>query len=158
LAIEITMINLKNKKGGIELKDILVMLLLFSGIIALASIFVQEIGDPYDNVNMTSYTQDTLGKDNLSSTSRTFSDLGQEMAGGGVGAFFATLEGVWRIFTTVLKAPITFVSMFTTILEDTGLVESEGIITTLTLILSGILYVVIIFAIAAAIMQRSSPI
>jgi hypothetical protein len=153
LAIEITMMN---KKGEVGLKDIIIMLLLFSGIIALASVFVQEMGGTYDNINMTSsYNQNTIGNESLTTTSNKFADLGNQMKAGGLTGIWAGVRGVFLVFVEVLKAPVTFVTMMTSVLEGTGLVESEGIITTINLILSGILYVVIIFAISAAIMQRS---
>lgn len=160
MAIEVTMRSL-SKKGEVGLKDIIIMLLLFSGIIALASIFVQEMGGPdtYDNMNMTnSYNQNTIGNESLTTTSNKFADLGNQMKAGGLTGIWAGVRGVFLVFVEVLKAPATFVSMMTSVLEGTGLVESEGIINTLNLILSGILYVVIIFAISAAIMQRSTGI
>ena len=44
-----------NKRGGIALRDIIFMVLIFSGIIAFASILVTDLGTEYGNANMTTY-------------------------------------------------------------------------------------------------------
>lgn len=157
MANEEPMINFKNKRGEVNLKDIILILLVFSGIIALSGIFVSEIGNSYDNVNMTSsYNQDSIGEKNLTSTSQTFADLGERMRDGGLDAWVAGISGVFQVFIEVLKAPATFVSMLVSVLSDFGV--DGSIVLILQYVLSGILYALIIFAISAAVMQRSTPV
>jgi len=138
MGVKESIMNFKNKKGGIALRNIIFMLLIFSGIIALSSVFVTEIGNSYDNDNMTtSYGERTMGNGNLNSTASKFEEIGREMSSGGIAAFvIGGLEGAGTVLIEVLKAPLTFASMVTSILIDLGV--DDGIITIIKLFISGL--------------------
>ena len=141
-----------NKKGSMVLRDIIMLIIVFTGIIALASIFVNDMGDTYSNTNMTSsYNQDSLGETQLQNTTSAWEEIGQRMNGNLGDMFIGTLQAAGEILTEVIKAPATFSSMVTSILTDIG-VEKE---TTQIFhyILTAILYIIIIFVIISAFLQ-----
>jgi len=71
-----------NKKGGMVLRDIMFLVLIFSGIIALSSVLVSEMGTTYDNTNMSNeFNQDTIGDTQLNETANTWEDIGQNLEG-----------------------------------------------------------------------------
>ena len=45
-----------NKRGALLPRDIVFMVIIFAGIIALSGIFVNQMGDTYDNENMYCWT------------------------------------------------------------------------------------------------------
>ena len=74
------MINLKNKRGEMVLRDIIFIIIIFTGIIAFSGIFVNEIGTSYSNTNMTtSYSSRTTGESNLNSTAKKFEEIGKKI-------------------------------------------------------------------------------
>ena len=142
----------KNKRGTMVLRDIIMLIIVFSGVIALASIFVNDVGDTYSNTNMTtSYNQDAIGETQLQNTSNTWEDIAADFDGGLLDMLTGTYKAAKEILTTVIKAPSTFVNMMMTILEDIGVAES--ITRVLGFIITVVLYVLILFTIISAFLQ-----
>jgi len=144
---------LRNKKGRIVLKDLVFMMIIFFAIIAFANVFVTEMGNTYDNTNMTnSYDQSSLGEDNLTTTSEKWEEMGERFSEGGILNFLlGTLEGIGIVLVEILTAPITFASMITSILESLGVSTEIANIT--RLLISGILYGLIVFMIVKAFLR-----
>jgi len=142
-----------NKHGSMVLRDVIMMIIVFSGIIALASIFVNDIGDTYSNTNMTSsYNQDDIGETQLQNSSRTWRDIGQDLGSGNILKMLTgTFEAAGRSLLEVLKAPITFSNILMNVLEDIGV--DESITDVLGFILTAALYIVIVFVIISAFLQ-----
>jgi len=141
-----------NKRGDMVLRDIIMIIIVFTGIIALASIFVQEMGDTYDNTNMTdSYNQDSIGTTELTETASKWEEIGQNLDGNLLEMLLGTLQAAKEILTEVIKAPATFSNMLTSVLEDLGV--SEAITNVLGFIITAGLYIVIVFVIISAFLQ-----
>jgi len=141
-----------NKNGGIVLRDIVMLIIVFSGIIALASIFVNDIGDTYSNTNMTSsYNQDAIGENQLSNTSQVWKGIGNDLNGNLLEMLKGTYKATKQIFTAVIGAPATFINMLMTILEEIGVDESITLV--LGFIITAVLYILIVFIIISAFLQ-----
>ncbi|MFW6172446.1 MAG: hypothetical protein ACOC5T_01760 [Elusimicrobiota bacterium] len=143
------MIQLKNKKGRMVLRDIIFMLLMFAGVVALASILVTQMGNEYDNDEMvSSYNQETIGKNTLTTEANTWGDIADDLSGkNGIPALVGGgLEALGVILVQVIVAPATFAQSLTSTLEIFGV--SEDLIDIAGFILTGLLYVLIVFAIA----------
>jgi len=141
-----------NKKGGMVLRDIMFLVLIFSGIIALSSVLVSEMGTTYDNTNMSNeFNQDAIGDSQLNETANTWEDIGQNLEGNLFQFLAGTLTATKEIITQIILAPATFSSMLGSILEDIGV--DAGLSNTLEMILTAILYVLIAFAVISAFLQ-----
>jgi len=141
-----------NKKGGMVLRDIMFLVLIFSGIIALSSVLVSEMGTTYDNTNMSNeFNQDAIGDSQLNETANTWEDIGQNLEGNLFQFLAGTLTAAKEIITQIILAPATFSSMLGSILEDIGV--DAGLSNTLEMILTAILYVLIAFAVISAFLQ-----
>jgi len=143
---------MKNKKGEIVLRDIIFFILIFSGMIALSSIFVSEMGTTYDNINMTSeFNYDVIGEDNLTETSDVWNEVAIKLDGNLFDFLSGTLTAAKEIVTQVILAPATFGSMIGLILEDIGV--NESLSNVLSMMLTALLYVLIVFAVISAFLQ-----
>jgi len=143
----------KNKRGDLVLRHIIFMIIVFSGIIALSSIFVHEMGDTYENVNMTSlYNQNTIGSSQLYGNATVWKRIAKNLQGNIAQMLIGGLEAAGESLKQVVLAPATFSSMLLSILEDFGVV-SEPLITTLGFILTSLLYILIVFAIISAFLK-----
>lgn len=143
---------MKSKKGSMVLRDVIMMIIVFTGIISFCAIFVNEIGTSYDNVNMTtSYNQDTIGKTQLENSSNKWETIGQNLNGNLLEMLLGTLQAAKEILTQVLKAPATFSNMLMSILGDIGV--SGAITNVLGFIITAVLYILIVFTIISAFLQ-----
>ena len=139
---------LKDKKGEIVLRDVIFFVFLFSGVIAFASILVTEMGTEYDNPEMvSSYNQDEIGSSALTAEGNKWESIGEDLSGknGVIKMLAGGLSAIGNILFEVLKAPATFATMLTSTLDIVG--ASDEFQNVAGFILSGILYVVIIFGI-----------
>jgi len=145
--------NKMNKKASMVLRDVIMLVIVFTGIIALSSVFVNDVADTYGNTNMsTSYNQDNLGKTQLENTSSTWHDIGERFGEGNfIDILVGTYESAMEIITSVLKAPATFSSMLMSILEDIGV--DETITDVLGFIITAGLYITIIFVIISSFLK-----
>jgi len=141
-----------NNKGDMVLRNVVFIIIIFSGIMALSSIFVQQIGDTYNNANMiSSYNQDTIGSLQLKTTATKWEEIGENLQGNLFEMLKGTLKAGGQILRETLLAPVTFGSMLTSILKDFGVDDSLNIIIGRFII--GILYVLIIFVIISAFLK-----
>ena len=141
-----------NKKGTVVLRDIIMMIIVFTGIIALASIFVNDVGDTYSNTNMTSsYNQDALGETQLANTTSTWEGIALRMEGGLGDMLIGTFQAAGEILSSIVKAPMTFSKMLTGILTEVGVDSATTQI--FHYILTALLYIVIAFVIVSAFLQ-----
>ena len=144
--------NKMNKKGSMVLRDIIMLIIVFTGIIALASIFVQDVATTYDNVNMsTSYNQNDLGETQLTNTSNKWEEIGQNLNGNLLEMLLGTMQAAKEILTEVLTAPATFSNMLMSILEDIGV--GDSITNVLGFIITAGLYILIVFTIISAFLK-----
>jgi len=142
-----------NKSGGMVLRDVVFMIIIFSGIIALGSIFVQQIGDSYDNTNMTaSYNQDALGKNKLNETASKWEKIGDNLGGNLLQMLLGTLQAAAEILKEVLLAPNTFANMIGSILEGFAGIDSD-LISIIEFVISAVLYILIVFVIISAFLK-----
>lgn len=152
------------KKGFVLLRDIIFMVIIFGGVMAVASIAVLDIADEYNNVNMTNeYTSDPTSSLGNQITGNVTNDL-EEMkeatdptseSGGGLLGSFATIASVISGAATILKIVFTtpvYVSNAMAIMLNT-----LGIPSSLTIILRNIaiflIYGIIIFGIITALLR-----
>jgi len=141
-----------NKRGSLVLRDIIMIIIVFTGVIALASIFVQEMGDTYSNTNMTtSFNQDSIGETELTETASKWEEIGQNLDGNLLEMLLGTLQAAKEILTEVIKAPATFSNMLTSILEEIGV--SEAITNVFGFIITAGLYILIVFVIISAFLK-----
>jgi len=141
-----------NNKGEIVLRNVIFIIIIFSGIIALSSIFVQQMGGEYENTNMTSsYNQDVLGSEQLNATTTEWEEIGQRLSGNLLDMLIGTLKAAGEIFKTVLLAPVTFSNIITSILTDLGV--DSSVTNIIGLIISALLYILIIFVIISSFLK-----
>jgi len=142
----------KNKNGEVVLRDLIMIIIIFSGIIALASIFVNDMSDTYGNTNMSaSYNQDSIGENQLNETASKWEEIGSNLNGNLLEMLLGTLQAAKEILTAVIEAPATFSNMLMIILSDIGV--SESITNVLGFIITATLYIIIIFVIISARLQ-----
>jgi len=141
-----------NKRASMVLRDIIMLIIVFTGIIALSSIFVNDVADTYDNVNMSaSYNQNDIGETQLTNTSSTWEEIGQNLNGNLLEMLLGTMQAAKEILTEVLTAPATFSNMLMSILEDIGV--GESITSVLGFIITAGLYILIAFTIISAFLK-----
>ena len=144
--------NKKNKRASMVLRDIIMIIIVFTGIIALASIFVQDVADTYDNENMSiSYNQDSVGETQLTDTASKWEEIGQNLNGNLLEMLLGTMQAAKEILTEVLTAPATFSNMLMSILEDIGV--GDSITNVLGFIITAGLYILIVFTIISAFLK-----
>lgn len=152
-----------NRKGGVLLRDVIFMIILFGGIMAIASLFVIDMADEYSNTNMTNeYMDDDVEGLGSAITSNITEDLDDmkdatgttESSGGLLSAFdtfFEAVSGAGTVMRIVFTSPV-YVSNAIRIM-----VTSLGVPTSIALILRNVmvflLYAVIIFGIITALLR-----
>jgi len=138
-----------NKRGGLVLRDIIFMMVMFSGIIAMSSILVTQMADTYDNTNMSAeFNQDELGSEQLEDDSNQWEGIAEDLSGeNGIPALVGGgLEALGVILIETIKAPATFSNMVTNGLGIIGV--NENLQDIAGLVLTTLLYALIAFAIA----------
>jgi len=139
---------LRNKKGGIVLRDVIFMIIMFSGIIAFSGILVTEMGTEYSNSGMvSSFNQEEIGEETLTSTGNEWEEIAEDISGenGVVNMLTGSLKGIGVVLIEVVKAPLTFSKMLTSTLNILGVTEQMRNLA--TYVLTGLLYALIVFAI-----------
>jgi hypothetical protein len=106
-------IIMKNKKGGMALRDIMFSIIIFAAIMALISIFVLDISAEYDNTNMSSeYTADdsigSLGDTVFTDVNSSLSSMRENIdeGAGSFGLLTGVIGGVGTILKTVILSPV----------------------------------------------------
>ena len=141
-----------NKKAEMVLRDIIFVVIVFTGIIALSGIFINEMGDTYDNTNMTSsYNQDSYGSDELEDTESVWKEIAENLDGNLLQMLTGTYQAVKEILSQIILAPVTFSVILGNVLEDLGV--SGEITNIFVIIVSVSLYVLIVFALISAFLR-----
>jgi len=141
-------------KGSLVLRDVLFMIVIFSGIIALSSIAVTQVADTYGNTNMSnSFNQNNIGNETLIDTGNKWEGIAENLSGeNGIRKLVKSgLQAVGIILIETIKAPATFSSMLVSLLEIVGVDKNLQDIA--GFILTTLLYVLIIFAIIKVFLQ-----
>lgn len=148
-----------NKKGNMLPRDAIIMILIFSGIIALSNVFVTQMATEYGNENMTSsYDSSSIGTNMLEENAETWEGIGEDLSGdnGVIKMLTGSLEAAGQIFKEVLKAPATFGNMVGSLFESLGVEEVEGetdLVDIITFIITALLYAIIVFGIIQALLR-----
>lgn len=141
----------KNKKANVKPRDIIVMILVFSGVIAFASILVTQMGTEYENTEMvSSYNQDDIGSSTLTEKAETWEEIGHKLDGNLASLLLGGLEAIKVVLSEVIRAPITFSEMITSPIELLGVEQTEdgtGAISIIQILIAAVLYALIIFGI-----------
>ena len=147
-----------NKKGSLVLRDIMFMLVIFSGILALSSVLVVDMAHEYSNDNMNTeyYASDSigsLGDEGLVNVSASIQTMKNETEGS-VGSWelvTGAVKGIGTVLFTVLKSPVYVGRALTTMMVALRIPTSIAfIVGNITIFL---IYVVIIFVIMSAFLR-----
>lgn len=155
------MMKQMNKTGGLLLRDFIFVIVVGSSILLLCGLFVQDIGDRYDNTNMTGEWDDS-GLSTMSSSS--FSQMKTNVStmknatdsGGLIGSVenifgVGILKGAAQVFMTIFGAP----AIISNALQV--MVVAIGVPAAITeIVINGIqviVYGVLIFAILTALLK-----
>jgi len=146
-----------NKKGNMALRDIMFMLIIFSAVLLLIGLFVNDIAgtDQYDNAQMiTDYTGEgsigSVGQDLFEETNDSLETMyGQtDTAAGGFGLIVGTIQGVGTILSKIITLPFLIKPILASIGTGIGLPTSVANVLGNTIIFG--IYVIIIFVIISA--------
>lgn len=155
---ETTMNKKMNKKGTLVLRDLMFMLVIFSGILALSSIFVVNMSNEYSNTDMNTeyYASDSigsLGDEGLVNVSASIETMKDETSGS-VGSWelvTGAVKGIGTVLSTVLKSPIYVGKALTTMMV--ALRIPFAISSVIGNIIIFLIYLVIIFVIMSAFLR-----
>ena len=147
-----------NKRGALVLRDIMFMLIIFSGILALASVVVVNMSGEYSNDDMYDeyYADDSigsLGDEGLINVSSSIETMKNETEGS-VGSWeliTGAVKGIPKILATALATPIYVGKALTTMM--TALRVPYSISSIVGNIIIFLIYVVLIFVIASAFLR-----
>lgn len=144
-----------NKKGELALRNIMFMLIIFSSVLLLLSLFVIDMSTEYENTDMnTEYSGEgsigDIGSDLYQNTNSSISTM-QDNIDDGAGSFgiiSGIIGGVGTILKTVILAPVYVGTALTSLMIAFNVPTSVSNILK-NLIIFGI-YIVIIFVIVSA--------
>lgn len=104
---------MRNKKGSVSLRDMIFMIVIFSAIVMLATLFVENMSTEYQNPDMYSeYTANgsvgTLGSGLYGNVNSSVSSMSGNIddAAGSFGLISGVIKGVGSILKTVISAPL----------------------------------------------------
>ena len=140
------MINLKNKKGFIA-RDLILSMVLFSGLIALIFIVVTSFGNNYGQETLSPEFSEKYN--NLANTSALISNAYQNVSSSGgltlVGSFTIMFSSSFKVISLVFQSLIIIPALVINALADIG-VPSE-ISAIILIIVSSIITLEIIFVV-----------
>ena len=140
------MINLKNKKGFIA-RDLILSMVLFSGLIALIFIVVTSFGNNYGQETLSPEFSEKYN--NLANTSALISNAYQNVSSSGgltlVGSFTIMFSSSFKVISLVFQSLIIIPALVINALADMG-VPSE-ISAIILIIVSSIITLEIIFVV-----------
>lgn len=156
--------NKMNKKGTIVLRDVMFMIILFGGIMALMSIAVLNIAEEYGNTNAISEYNalgiSGLGNEVSGNISSTIDDQreatagegeGEEGAASSIGIVTDVIGGAAKIVLGVFKAPTIISNALSTMFGATRVPQQVVVI--ISVMILGLIFVVIIFGIITALLK-----
>jgi hypothetical protein len=153
---------MKNKRGEIVLRDIMFMVIIFAGIMALASVFVVDMAITYDNSEVISEYSGTnkvggIGNNLLFgnvtdsvSSMRSQVESGEESEESLLGSFTSitgVIKGAATILLAVVKAPV-YIGNAMTIMMDALNIPNQ-ISQVIGNVFIFIIYIIIIFVIVS---------
>jgi len=154
-----------NKRGALVLRDIMFMIIVFSGVMALASVLVLDMSNEYSNENMSSqyYDDDSVGHlgnsvfinvNSSMATMREKTESSVDSDEGLLGSFTSVtgvIQGAGAILKAVVTAPVYIGTAVTTMMVALNLPSTLAAILGNLIIFS--IYVVIIFVIISALLK-----
>jgi len=150
-----------NRKGAVLLRDIIFMLIIFGGVLTLASIFALDMAAEYSNTNMTSeYSDDEVSglgsvvSKNIKSDvdiMRNATASGGEESKNLIGAFGnlgGFLAGASEILGTVFKSPVLIGNTLETLMISLQIPSLISVLVGNMVI--GLIYALVIFVLISA--------
>lgn len=145
-----------NKRGGIVLRDLFFIMILTTGIMLFAGIFVQEMGDSYDDSTIYGEYSSSGAYANSSArfneTAGNLESMGESLSDGGILTFVTGgLDAAGDVLMFVLSMPSNFASLIVSPLRS---MEVDSSLTnTVNYLIVGLLWALIIFAIVTAFLK-----
>lgn len=147
--------NMMNKKGSLALRNIMFMLLIFSSVLMLGSLFVLNMGDEYENTGMVSdYTgTGSIGSvgDNLyGNVNSSIASMkpNVEEGAGSFGAITGAIGGVGSVLKTIILAPVYIGTSISSL--SAALNVPTAVRNIMGNLIAGLLYIIIFFVILSA--------
>jgi len=154
-----------NKRGGLVLRDIVFMLIIFSSVLALSSLIVFSMGNEYSNTVMITeyYADDSVGDlgdsmfVNVSDSMETMREKTESSVDnedsllGSFTSVTGVIQGAATILKTVVSAPVYVGRALTTMMTAVNLPSPIPNILGNTIIF--LIYAVIIFGIVSALLK-----
>lgn len=146
-----------NRKGSLVLRDVIFMIILFAGIMALGVTYATTMADTYENTNMTTeLTGDdsaNLGDDLLANMNDSIADMrgATEGEGGLIGSFkflSGALDGASTIIKAAFKAPIYVGNAIEVVMNTVGVPQTLAAVISNIIIM--LIYALIIFVLISA--------
>jgi len=155
-------LNLKDKKAGLLLRDIYMVLIVGAIVVVFATMLVNDVADSYDNTNMSDdWGETTLNDWGASTTNAVGDNVSENMVDATVAGednllkSFTTVStvfsGIATVFKIIFGAPIYFASLVSAGFEFVG--APAAVVETIRLTVSVLLYLVIIFGIGTALLR-----
>jgi len=150
-----------NKRGGLALRDIMFMVLIFGAVLSLATFFVSEMSDEYSNAEMNSqYTSEdsigTLGDTLFVNVSGDVDDMKNSTSGddGALGSFSSitgAISGAATILGKVITAPVYVGKAFRSMMRAISIPDPINDI--MFALVIGLIYITIIFVTISALLK-----
>jgi len=148
-----------NKKGSMLLRDLMFSVLVFSAILAFASIFVNDMANTYMNSNLTEEYSDFNAAGNtlyFNGAVNSTNSLNQEAQGtneGVWGVLSLSFQGVGTFLFLLFGTPIYLGTFVATSLEVLNV--DSALFNIIRFFIAGILYIIIAFGVGTAISRGS---
>jgi len=153
--------KMMNKRGGVALRDIMFMIIIFGAVLSLASYFVVNISDAYSNDEMKSnYNSEdsigTLGDTLFVNVSGDVEDMKNATTkeDGALGSFSSitgAISGAASILGKVILSPVYVGKAFSSMMSALSLPET--ITKIMFALVVGLLYITIIFVTISALLK-----
>ena len=149
----------KDKRGELVLRNIILMLVIFSTVMLFSTWFVLDMATTYDNTEMIADYQgsqlNSTGMDLYLEMNESIGGMKEATSGGLIGTFqllSSALNGMGTILKLVFFAPVYFADAIGAILSSLEVIPSFMVTLIQSAIILG-LYIMIIFIIASARLQ-----
>lgn len=146
-----------NKRGALVLRDILFMIIIFSGVLALTSMLVVNMSSEYSNTDMSSeYSGSSignLGDDGLINITDSIYSMKNETEGsvGSWNVVTGAIKGIGTVLFAVLKTPLYIGDVLGSVMTSLNVPSSLSQI--VSKVVSLLIYVVIIFVVMSAFLR-----
>jgi len=142
-----------NKKGGMALRDIMFAVIIFAAVMALISIFVLNMSDEYENTDMTTeYNSSvgTLGSSLYRNVNESLKSMTEDVdeSTGSFGIVTNFVGGIPSLLKTIILSPVYVKVAMKTMM--TALYIPDDISDIISNLMMGLIYIIIIFVIVSA--------